>query len=215
MTPTWSTTPLWMAPAWTRLVFTLVALLPTAGAVGAGWNEADNGDLSDNYQDPTSIDLVNGVNTIRATSGSTTATDIEYFRLNLPAGGQIDAIILRAFESVFDSTAFIGVQEGTSFSFPANEAFIRSGELLGWAHFGLYEGDGVGGDLLPVMGANGPIGFSGPLTAPSYTFWSQQQGDPITYELDFVVSTAIPEPATLTGAAVALLLGAFGRRRRR
>lgn len=199
---------------WTRNLLTLVALLPTAGALGAGWNEAIDGDLSGNYQSPTVISLVPGVNTIRATSGAAATIDLEYFRLDLPAQGQIDAIFLRAFETSGDSTAFIGVQSGTSFSFPADDAFANIGELLGWAHFGLFEGDGIGGDILPAMGAGfSAIGFTGPLTGPSYTFWSQQQGQPITYELEFVVSGGVPEPATLMGAVAALVVGACGRRR--
>jgi hypothetical protein len=105
------------------------------------------------------------------------------------------------------------VQPGNSFTFPAEDAFTSIGELLGWTHFGLYEGDGVGGNILPAMGAGfSAIGFTGPLTGPSYTFWSQQQGQPITYELEFVVSGGVPEPATLTCAIAALLVGACGRR---
>lgn len=200
-------------PQFRTNVFVLVMASLGATAASAGnWNEDVNGDLSGDYQNPTGIALSAGVNTIRATSGSTTTTDIDYFRLDLPAQGQIDAIILRGFESQFDSTAFIGVQEGTSFTFPANEAFIKSAELLGWAHFGLFEGDGVGGDILPQMGmAFGAIGFSGPLTAPSYTFWAQQQGDPITYELEFVVS-AVPEPSSLVAAVAAVFCSAWRRR---
>jgi hypothetical protein len=105
------------------------------------------------------------------------------------------------------------VQPGSSFTFPAEDALTSIGELLGWAHFGLYEGAGVGGDILPMMGANfGAIGFSGPLTGPSYTFWSQQQGQPITYELEFVVS-AVPEPATALATISAIVLCGFSRRR--
>lgn len=198
----------------TRNLLTLLALLPTAGALGAGWNEAVDGDLSGDYQNPTVISLVSGLNTIRATSGSAAANDVEYFRLDLPAQGQIDAIFLRAFETASDSTAFIGVQPGSSFTFPAEDAFTSIGELLGWAHFGLYEGDGVGGDILPMMGAGfGAIGFSGPLTGPSYTFWSQQQGQPITYELDFVVSGGVPEPTTAVATICAIVLCGLSRRR--
>jgi hypothetical protein len=194
----------------------LIALLASLSAThaAAGWDEAIDGDLSGDYQNPTVVELVPGVNTLRATSGSTTALDVEYFRIDLEAGWQLDAIILRDFVSTFDSVAFIGVQEGSSFTFPASEAFNRSDELLGWAHFGPFEDDdfdAIGKNFLPQMGMNGPIGFSGPLTGPSYTFWSQQQGQPITYELEFVVS-AVPEPATLTGVFAALLLGACGRR---
>ena len=202
--------------AWARRLLTLVALLPAAGALGAGWNEADNGDLSDDYQNPTLVTLAPGVNTIRATSGSATAIDIEYFRIDLPAQWQIDAIILRDFVSGSDSLAFIGVQEGTSFTFPASEAYTRSHELLGWAHFGPYEDDdfdAIGKDFLPTIGTGGgAIGFTGPLTGSSYTFWSQQQGQPITYELEFVVS-AVPEPTTALAAISVIVLASFGRRR--
>jgi hypothetical protein len=199
---------------WTRNLLTILALLPTAGALGAGWNEAVDGDLSGDYQNPTVISLVPGVNTIRATSGAAATIDLEYFRLDLPAQAQIDAIYLRDFVTASDSTAFIGVQAGTSFTFPADDAFANIGALLGWTHFGLYEGDGVGGNILPMMGANfGAIGFSGPLTGPSYTFWSQQQGQPITYELEFVVSGGVPEPTTALATISAIVLCGLTRRR--
>lgn len=201
---------------WNRYLLTFVALLPAAGALGAGWNEAVDGDLSGNYQSPTVINLVPGVNTIRATSGAVGSMDLEYFRFDLPTGWQIDSMILREFTSAFDSLAFIGVQEGTSFTFPAADAFIRSGELLGWVHFGPYEDtdfDAIGRDFLPQMGTNGPIGFSGPLTGPSYTFWAQQQGSETTYALEFVVSTGVPEPTTALAAIVAIVLCGLSRRR--
>ncbi len=194
------------------LLIALLASLSANYASAANWIEADDGDLSGDYQNPTEINLDLGVNTIRATSGATTSLDLEYFRLNLPAQGQIDAIILRAFETLFDGTAFIGVQEGTSFSFPADEANMKVGELLGWSHFGLFEG-GIDGDILPGMGTNfGAIGFTGPLTGSSYTFWTQQQGMEITYELDFVVS-AVPEPASAMAALSAIALCGMRRRR--
>lgn len=165
-------------------------------------DESIDGDISGNRLSPTQVSLAAGVNSVLATTASGATNDLEYLRVDLPAGGQLDAIILTDYEG-FDLTAFIGVQSGTTFTFDADDAFGNIPNLLGYAHFGPFSGvgyddsDGLGGDFLQPMGeAGGAIGFTGSLSGSSYTFWLQQTGATSTYQLDFVVSV-VPEPASI------------------
>jgi hypothetical protein len=179
----------------------ILALSASAGA--ATWVEATNGDLSGNRQSPSALDLSLGSNTVTATTGG---GDLEYLRVNLPAGGRLDSLFLRSYAGP-DGIAFIGLQQGTTFTVSPSAA--NPANLLGYAHFGSGGGD-VGTDLLPSMAtAGGAMGFTPPLTGGSYTFWIQQLGASTAYQLDAVVT---PEPGSV------LLLPAAGlmclRRRR-
>jgi hypothetical protein len=108
------------------------------------------------------------------------------------------------------------MQEGPVWTFAPNQAFTNFHTMLGYAHFGPFEGHADGQDLLPLMHQMGTAGFTTPLTEPSYTFWLQQTGTEVTYQLDFVVS-ALPEPASLGmfGAAGITLVAVARRVRRR
>ena len=154
----------------------------TAGAVAAlaygqsfvradvAWNEGVHGDLSNDRLNPTVITVGLGVNSILATSVS---GDREYFTMTLAPGWKLEQIFLASYASV-DLTAFIGVQNGTVFTEPPTGTNVAN--LLGWAHFGPGVNT-VGTDILDNMGVgNGAIGFTPPLPAGSYTFWSQQTG---------------------------------------
>ena len=176
-----------------------VALL-ASGARAAVWNEATHGDISGNRQNPSALNLTLGSNLINAT---TSGGDLEYLRLNVPAGA-IESLFLRSYGGG-DGIAFIGIQQGTTFTEDPNTA-----NLLGYAHFGTFAGN-VGRDMLPDMGrAFGAQGFTPPLRASSYTLWIQQLGSSTTYQFDVVVT---PEP---TGAAlIAAASAALCLRRRR
>jgi hypothetical protein len=172
------------------------SLVFAAQARAAVWNEVTQGDISGNRQSPSSLNLTAGPNLINAT---TSGGDQEYLRLNVPAGGRIDSLFLRSF-SGFDGVAFIGIQQGSTFTEDPGTA--EPIDMLGYAHFGSGAGN-VGADLLPQMASGfGAQGFTPPLTGGVYTIWIQQLGSPSTYQLDVV---ATPEPA---GAA--LLVGACG-----
>lgn len=175
--------------------------LAAAGHSQIIWDESIDGDLSDDRINPTSLVLSLGSNGIVATSQP---GDREYVHLNLPTGLILSGIVLVSYESD-DPIAFIGVQEGTTFTEPPEGTEVAN--LLGYTLFG---DEHVGTDILPAMGtAFGTIGFVPPLTGSDYTFWIQQTGDPSTYHLSFVT---VPEPTTLIGfsALAAILL----RRRR-
>ena len=179
------------------------ALLPQP-ARAAMWIESTNGDLSGNRQSPSALNLTFGSNTVTATVGS---GDVDYLRVNVPAGTRLQSLFLRSY-SGNDGVAFIGLQQGTTFTESPSTAGPE--DMLGYTHFGTFAGN-VGEDLLPQMAtAFGAQGFTPPLTGSSYTFWIQQLGPSVGFTLDAVVT---PEPGS------AVLLGCAGgvvllRRRR-
>lgn len=195
-------------------VATYLAVLPAVGGrAGTIWDEYTDGDLSGGFNSPTQLALTYGVNSLIATTGDLNPNppynedvDIEYVRIDLPAGAALTNIYLQSYQGD-DGVAFIGIREGETFGFSRDDVYEHLNEMLGGAHVGPGNGHMIGTDLLPVLGS-GYIGvpiFQPPLTAPSYTFWIQQTGVKIQYQLDFVV---VPEPATFValGLAPGLLL---------
>jgi hypothetical protein len=177
---------------------------PAAAMAAIVYDEGVDGDISGDRLAPTSRSLSFGSNELTATSVS---GDLEYITLSVPAGLQLDAVILDAYVSL-DSTAFIAVQSGTTFTEPPTGTDVSN--LLGWSHFGTGLGQ-VGTDILDDISVGaGAIGFVPPLSEGDYTYWIQQTGaNSATYTLDFVVT---PEPSTL--ALLALGVPALLRRRR-
>lgn len=147
------------------------------------YSEATGGDLSNEAAAPTALTAVAGGNVLRATSAQ---GDREYFSIVVPAGHQLDAIVVDAYQST-DERAFIAVQAGATFTEPPTGTEV--GNLLGYSHFGPNV-EPVGSNILDNIGTGaGAIGFTGSLPAGTYTFWAQQAGSAeTTYELTFVVS---------------------------
>src|SRR5262245_4677995 len=98
----------------TLTLFTLISLSYGSIANADNYNEGVDGDLSGNQAAPTSISLDPGSNMVTATSVS---GDLEYFTMNIPSGFQLSAVTLVSYVSV-DLLAFIGVQNGTTFTEP-------------------------------------------------------------------------------------------------
>ena len=191
---------------WMRSAFVAVAIATGVPALAANWNESSNGDLSGNRSAPSQLTLTNGNNLIDATTGG---GDLEYLRLNVPAGARIDSLFLRNY-SGNDGIAFIGIQAGPVVTEDPNSG--SASNLLGYAHFGTFAGN-VGANLLPSMStAPGAQGFTPPLTGSTYTLWIQQLGAPTTYRLDAVVT---PEPAGVLTLGAAAAFACLRRRRTR
>jgi hypothetical protein len=192
----------------------LVGLLASPAAGAAAYDEAVSGDISGNRLAPTAINLDPGTNSVSATS---IAGDLEYFRVNVPAGFRLGNITLGSFSSG-TNVAFAAIQAGTTFTVAPENAAAQIGQLLGYTHIGATM---VGTDILDNLGQGaGAIGFSGPLPAGNYTFWSQETaGLPSSYTLVFSVTAApaAPVPALGVGFALALAggLGVIGARRLR
>lgn len=157
------------------------------------FDEAVDGDLSNEPEDPSELTLEAGSNTISATTGAGDA-DQEFVTVTVPDGLQLDTVVLDAFSPAGDA-AFVGVQEGDVFTEPLNES-ADTGSLLGFTLFGGGSGD-IGSDILDNIGSGaGTIGFDGALPSGDYTFALQQLSEPSEYTLEFNVSEVAAEPET-------------------
>ncbi len=189
-------------------------------------SEPINGDLSNDRFAPTELTAGVGSNMVIGLTVTTGGvTDLDYFTLFVPAGLSLDAMFLFNYDGA--AIAFVAIQQGEIFTEPPD--FPNVGNLLGWTHFGadpIFGVPVIDDDLLPVMGAQfGVIGFIPPLPSGSYTFWVQETGAVTSsYAFDFIVSgtpeppngVVIPEPASLSLAGLASLLGlVYARQRRR
>src|SRR5689334_18353067 len=116
---------------------TLAALLAlglgtllSSSASATSYDESVNGDLSNDRLNPTALTLTQGSNMITATSMS---GDIEYFRLTVPAGRRLSAVVVVGNTSA--TLSFIAVQAGNQFTEPPTGTVV--GNLLGYSHFGV------------------------------------------------------------------------------
>ena len=185
-----------------------LAVLASASAHGGiiAFDEARDGDASDNRFAPTIVGLTAGVNTIRGLSGQSPTPDVhdlDYITFTVPDGFRLDNFMLQS-ASVGGAFSFVGLQAGPIITIPADWTSVES-PLLGWAHFGSAD---VGLDLLPAMATSpGSVGFSGPLGAGTYALWIMElnTSEPYTYSFGLGV-TAVPAPAALALAAACSLL---------
>jgi hypothetical protein len=178
-------------------VFSLIA----CSASAASWNEGTNGDISGNRLAPTLLTLDLGSNTVVGSFGS---GDLDYLRIDVPAGRQLSSLLLTSYSGA--SVSFWGVQSGTTFT--VTPAAAQPANMLGYGHAGAAQ---IGTNILPTIGAGaGSTGFTPPLPAGSYTFWMQDTGGTVSYGLNF---TTVPAPGVAcAGFSVISLLGARRRR---
>ena len=152
-----------------------------------GYDEAVSGDISDNPNAPLTLDLSEGTTRLSATTGG---GDQEYVTVTVPEGSQLDSIDLESYSP--NDVAFIGVQEGSTFTEPLDNSADTS-QCLGYTLFGA---SAEGTDILDNIGngSNGASfggqGFDGPLPAGTYTFAIQQLGADSDYTLAFNVGEA-------------------------
>jgi hypothetical protein len=204
-----------------RTASSAAALLLAVAAAPAGatlaWNEAVNGDFSNNRLAPTAVPLVGGVNEIWGTTGRAVAggpVDLDYFTITIPDGSVLSSLTVLEGTVPLGDVGFIALVEGNVFTV-APDTQSAAG-LLGWF---TYSESSVGQDILPQMAfpSFGSTGFDVPLQAGTYSFWVQETGvGTAPYRFAFDVSP-IPEPATALSllAGLGLLAGALRRRGRR
>jgi hypothetical protein len=197
-----------------RCLSILCALTAAAAAAGdiVAFDEARDGDASDDRFTPTTITLTAGLNTVRGTFGQTEVPDIhdlDYITFTVPEGHRLDSFVVQA-ASVGGAFSFVGLQAGPIVTIPADWTSIET-PLLGWAHFGTAS---VGRDLLPDMAVSpGSVGFEGPLAAGTYALWIMELDPSEYHSYSFGLTvTAVPAPPTLL---VAALIVSLSRRRGR
>ena len=158
-------------------------------APAALFDEAVDGEITDDPTNPLALDLANGSNVL---NGTVVVGDIDYVTVHVPAGHVLSALDLLSFESE-DNVSFVGIQEGTVFTEPPVDT--NPANLLGF----ILIGEQVEGtNILPAIGAaEGAQGFTGPLPAGDYTFWIQQTTEEtVDYSLDMIVTPVSSVPAT-------------------
>jgi len=176
------------------------------------FDEARDGDASDDRFNPTTVTLGAGVNTIRGFSGQSPTPDVhdlDYITFTVADGFQLSSFVLQS-ASVGGAFSFVALQAGPTITIPADWTSIET-PLLGWAHFGSAS---LGQDLLPEMATSpGSVGFSAPLQAGTYALWIMEldTSEPHTYSFGLGV-TAVPAPSVL---ALAAACGLLPRRRAR
>ena len=191
------------------LLIGIVSLVTASSRAAVLWDEAVNGDLSNDRLSPTAFVLAPGTNSL---VGGVEHGELDYVSVKVLPGQEFVALVLASFVGN-DSTAFIAIQSGTTFT--AAPPFPNPNTMLGYAHFGPGGtfGAQVGNDLFYAMSkAGGAMGFSSPLASGDYSFWIQQTGEHTDYQFDFIV---VPEPASLfmAGCGIAGLL-LLSRRRK-
>lgn len=194
----------------TRTTSRLAALLLALGFGAPGlaavvWDEANNGDLSNDGLNPTTVGASLGSNIVNGSTGNPgTGVDRDYFRFTIPVGAALTSITIQPNTTVSGSSSFIGLQAGPQLT--VTPAGVGVENLIGFSHYGNAD---VGVNLLPLLAAS----FISGLPSGTYSLWLQETGGPVDYGIDFGV-TAVPLPAA-AWLLMPGLLGLWARARRR
>lgn len=187
-------------------LFVPAVIASTALAGGITYDEAIDGDLSDDRFNPTFLSFTEGVNrvTMDVIISDQPGGDRDYFTFTIDPGFILESVILVDASNPaggFDSTAFVGFTGGDIFGFDPD---TFQGDLYG---FELTSSEFVGTDILPSLTSEDG---SAPSPAGDYTVWVQQTGADLTsITLDFIVT---PAPSSV---AIALPVLLVSHRRRR
>lgn len=132
----------WRRAAWLGLPLSLsmglMATMPSSVQAASLWNEATEGDLSDDGLSPTHLGpLVAGSNRLSATfNAGMVNPSPDYFTLEIPEGLALTDIVMRDWkaEPTFEDIAFFAVQSGDVFDFVVPADRSNANGLLGWTH---------------------------------------------------------------------------------
>lgn len=167
-----------------KLFFTLLSFL-SLSAIAQVYDEGTDGDLSNDFMNPTliSFDMVEGRSEVTS-SQLGMPRDVDYFTFTVPDGYVLTDIFVR--EHQVDDPAnksFIGIQRGSSFTKDANSTMAS--DLLGGTVFGAEDEEF---SILNRMGfLEGAEGYTSILTEGTYTIWLNQTGGFSSQRLDLFI----------------------------
>lgn len=161
------------------------------------WDEASQGDLSGNGLAPTTVLMAPGHNAVLGTmSNAGNGIDRDYFSFTVPAGHVLAELWLLPVTGVSGSASFFGIQAGPQLTVSPSGAGIEA--FYGFNH---YDYGMVGTDILAAMVGAGKT----PIPAGTWSVWLQETGGEVSYGLDFVITSAVPEPTTALSLGLGLL----------
>jgi hypothetical protein len=191
-------------------------------AQATDYNEASQGDLSNDWLNPNLLLLsygqigsngISGNNIVTGTTGRVNSViDRDYLHVVVPTGYVWSEMRLGSQSSVGGSASFVGLASGTVMINP-NTASNATG-LLGYH---LYGAQDLMQDILDNMAVstNGASGFTTPLAAGDYTLWIQELATgSFNYRFNLIL-TPVPEPETNAMLLIGLGVLALMERRKR
>lgn len=164
------------------------------------WDEAIDGDLSDDGTNPTgAFTLTPDADNIVIANQVGNPRDVDFFTFTVPTDFQLDQLIVVDYVSG-DDVAFIAIDEGATTDVDFNNP--AAADLLGGTTYGTAS---IGNDILPAMGnLGGATGFTPPLPAGDYTIWLNQTGAISEVMLNFVLGEALSLDDNSLGNEIAI-----------
>ena len=149
------------------------------------WDEAINGDLSNDRLSTTPVAMAVGSNALLGTVGdSGGGIDRDYFRFTVPPGAVLTSINLLGNTAVSGGASFFAMEDGTQIL--CTPAGVGLQNLWGFTH---YNNGDIGSDILPNLLF---LPHTAPLPAGTYSVWVQETGGPATYGFEFVITATGP-----------------------
>lgn len=188
---------------------TLLYAAALSGSLSAAtYVEAIDGELSNDFIDPTPIAMDLGSNLL--TGGLAGGeSDIDLFRFSVPLGHHLTAIRILGFTGG-GGGSFLGLQSGVELSSsPVPSASFP--DPIGYAIISAADA-AVDRDVLSTITSGPPFNGVATLPAGNYVGWLNETGLASTYQIEFVIA-AVPEPSVPAGLALGLCGLLFGRRR--
>ncbi len=183
------------------------------------FNELDLGEFSDDFSNPTRIDVSNGVTTLdfsigggprmgmapNGTGGATDGSDADFFLIDLDPGQEITSIFVRSSEG---GAHFFGAERGTQFSAQPDED--STGEFASNLNAAFVFFPGV--ELLNFFDTDIP--FEDFELAEDVSFLFQDNDEPGFVNVVIEI-TVVPEPTVLSSLGLCAALLVMRRRRMR
>ncbi len=204
-----------------RSSFSLVAAYSFfSGSLSAAtlvYDESQDGDLSDNWQNPTP--LVLGIGSLVLNAGlSGGSGDLDIFTITVQPGAMLTELNILSYGSPGDQTSptsnvsFLGVQPGNQLSQNPIDLLDQTNVFADPINFILFGQDSINTTFpsLSSLVVGPPLSGLNPLPAGDYTFILNETGAASEFSIEFV---AVPEPSS--GILLALATCALAGRRKR